>query len=104
MTLNRHPVVEMSKILRLGLHPDESWHVGVPCLLERGVCHVLNIGVLGFFEKIGQYLECWADRVETKVICELTDLSGDYVAMRWIEAPLTNDESLPGKLVLLRFL
>ncbi len=86
MTLNRHSIVEMSKILRLGLHPDESRDVGVPRLLKRCVRHIFNVGILGFFQKVGKYLECWTDGVETEVRCELADLSGDYVAMKWIES------------------
>ena len=53
ITLNRDPVIEMSNILRFRLHPDDSRHVGVPGLLKKCVCHIHDVGILGFFQIVG---------------------------------------------------
>lgn len=64
MTLCCHPVVEMSKVLGFGLHPDESRLGGIPGLLERGVSVVRDIRILGFFQEVRQCLECRAEAIK----------------------------------------
>ena len=54
MALGCHPAVEMGKVVGLGLHPDEGRLGGVEGLLEGSIAVLGDVGVLGFFQEVGQ--------------------------------------------------
>ena len=51
MALCCHPAVEMGKVFRLGLHPDEGRLGGVEGLLEGSVGVLGDVRILGFLSR-----------------------------------------------------
>jgi hypothetical protein len=55
--LNRHKLLKVGEALRLIREPDETGHINVVSLLERGFVAVGNVLVFGLGQEVRQLLE-----------------------------------------------